>query len=77
MKKIDVNEVLTLKARLREINELELDEVILIKNGVEIPVSQEAKDMWKFSGILLTDYILMMNDNNQVEIIVKNFPKKM
>jgi len=77
MKKIDVNEVLTLKARLKEINQLELDEVILIKDGVEIPVSQEAKTMWKFSGLLLSDYILMMNENNQVEIITKNFPKKL
>lgn len=77
MTKIDVNEVLALKARLKEINQFELDEIILIKDGVEIFVSQEAKNVWKFSGLLLSDYILMMNDDNQVEIIVKNFPKKL
>jgi len=77
MIQIDVNEVLALKAKLNEINKLELDEVLLIKDGVIIPISDEAKELWKFSGLLLSDYILMMNKDNQVEIITKNFLKKL
>ena len=77
MIQIDVNEVLALKARLREINQHQLDEVTLIKDGVEIPISDKAKEIWKFSGLLLSDYILMMNENNQVEITTKNFSKKL
>ena len=77
MIQINVNEVLALKARLKEINQHELDEIILIKDGVEISVTQEAKDLWKFSGLLLSDYVLMMNENNQVEIITKNFPQNL
>ena len=77
MIQIDVNEVLALKARLKEINKHELDEVLLIKDGVIISVSDEAKEMWRFSGLLLSDYILMMNKDNQVEIITQNFPKKL
>jgi hypothetical protein len=77
MIQIDVNEVLALKARLNEINKLELDEVLLVKDGVIISVSDEAKELWRFSGLLLSDYILMMNKDNQVEIITKNSPKKL
>jgi hypothetical protein len=77
MIQIDVNEVLALKARLNEINKLELDEVLLVKDSVIISVSDEAKELWRFSGLLLSDYILMMNKDNQVEIITKNSPKKL
>lgn len=77
MMKIDVDEVRALKARLAEINKNELDEVVLIKNGVEIPVTEDAKKLWRFTGLLLSDYIMMMNEDNQVEIITENFPQKL
>jgi hypothetical protein len=75
MIQIDINEVLALKARLKEINKNELEDVVLVKDGVEIPVSQEAKDLWKFSGLLLSDYVLMLDEKNQLEIIVNSFPQ--
>jgi len=75
MIQIDINEVLALKARLKEINKHELEDVVLVKDGVEIIVTQEAKDLWKFSGLSLSDYILMIDEDNQVEIITKSFPQ--
>ena len=56
---INADEVIRLKTRLREINKLNIDEVMFVDDqGLKIEIPQEDLETWKFSGLNISDYVM-------------------
>ena len=55
--KVNVNRVLAIKAELKVINKANLEDIQWIKDGTEIPITQEQIDAWEFIGLNNVDFI--------------------
>lgn len=57
-KRINISEIIVLKARLNEINSLDLSDVNFIDEfGNAIKITNEMYEDWKYTGLSNTDFI--------------------
>ena len=57
-KRINISEIIELKARLNEINSLDLSDVNFIDEfGNAIKITNEMYEDWKYTGLSNTDFI--------------------
>lgn len=61
---IDINEVLSLKKRLREINKINIKDAIFIENDTTINIPQDVIDKWQFTGLNISDFVEMEIQDN-------------
>lgn len=57
MKRISIERLLNLKKELREINRLELSEIVWLKDGKVLDIPQKIIDDFKFIGLGNVDFI--------------------
>ena len=55
--RIDVEEVVALHNRFREINNLEIRSVEFYYKGVKLEIPQEAIEEWRFTGLGLMHFV--------------------
>lgn len=56
-KKVDLNEVLKLIEALTDINATNLKDLVFIKDGKEIKVTQTVVDEWSYAGLNNMEFI--------------------
>lgn len=61
---IDIDTTLQVLKELRKIREINLEDAVFIRNGVQVKVSQEERESWKFTGMLITDFIELRDWDN-------------
>jgi len=63
--KINIKEVISLKKRLREINQNYIKNAIFVEDdGTEINIPQDVIDRWQFTGLNISDFVEMEIQNN-------------
>lgn len=56
---IDIDEVRQLVKRLKEINEMNLQDCEFVENGVPVDVTQTVRSEFKYNGLLNQDFVTM------------------
>jgi hypothetical protein len=56
-RRVDVEHIRSLRAQLRAVNNLDLDQIEFYENGKPLKVQPEAIEDWKFTGLNNADFI--------------------
>ena len=63
--RVNIEKVLDLKRQLKEINSVDLDQIIWLRNGSSIIFSKDLKEDFKFTGLSNTDFVEFILENEE------------